>query len=150
MEIKEDSVMAELAKLRPHFDKQRTEELQSRVAHMDRTQLDRLFVGDRVAGTVLLLESQGEPNVYLEQVLSAGAADSIGTLYHACPLFTERQSYLDLRRESILILEDFANAGVNGAAVWCPVRGRVARLRDLSLLQLAQLMDSFAKQFIGG
>jgi hypothetical protein len=121
-------------------DRQRAIELHERVGRMSKGELDGLYAGSKRAGHVVLLESPGDPLCVLELVMSHEMGDALGTLFKAHPVFNSRQGYLEAREELLTLLEDFADAGPNGVAVFSPIRGRAVNVRDLGIQEMLDMI----------
>jgi hypothetical protein len=140
-------VIEKYASVQVHLDRDRTIELQTRLGHMERTQMDTLYCGERRFGHVMLMDSPGDPACVLEVVVSPTAGDSIATLYRANPVFNTREDYMDMRRELVELVEDLADAGPGGVAVQCPVRMRPTNVRELGCKQLLEIIAFRARKF---
>jgi hypothetical protein len=142
-------ILAKYADLRVHIDRQRAIDLQQALGRRERSALDTIYVGSRTAGKVFLLDSEGEPTVVLELVVSPAGGDSVATLYHGHPIFNNRGEYLKAREEMIELVLDLVDAGPQGIAIHCPVRGRPTHVRDLSFKQLVDLAQATVDRMQG-
>jgi hypothetical protein len=138
--MSEQGIVGKYADLRLHHDRERQNDLHLKIGRMDKMQLDGLYVPQRGVGGAVLLHSPGEPECVLEMFISPTFGDSVGSLFVAHPVFNSRDTYREARDELITLLEDFADAGPNGVAVFCKARGRAANIRELGLMQLLDMV----------
>jgi hypothetical protein len=130
-------ILSKYTDLAVHIDQARANELNASIGRMSHQQLDGIYVGSEEAGRVILLDSPGEPNCVLELVMSASGDDSVSTLFKAHPVFNSRGDYLEARAELILALHDLAaGAGKIEAVLYCPVRKRPVRAKELGFQQM--------------